>query len=692
MAINWWFPTTEFDTGGDAASINFNKSIEAALREGLQNAIDARWDSETVPVHIDLIVLQNKALKKDFLEALKFDDLKKHLKACFDEQDPGNEILDHLKHGLENIQKNQALLLLKISDYKTTGLYGKEKKDPSMPSNAYRGLMWSSNRSTGKGTSSGGSFGMGKIAYSGISNIRTVLVNSNIATTEPIEGVPNSEIEKLDLTKFTDDKSKNRFLGRADFISHTVEGDDFAEHGRFGNTTQGVAESVWDDRELIQKLYLERGRESGTTILIPAIFTTERITDKPNNNYQQILDDINTKIVKNFWPALYKGNLQVKTSLTVDNEKTTKTSIDPEDYVPNYIDLLKKYENSLEDPFENLDHVTLENVEKIKFEEETAGYSVNLEIPKTRKDLSEDLKDFAHETTSHDVAVLVKKVDISDLSEIEKENVNTFAQFRGPGIIVEYTNREDSMSNMVKFDTLDNDIISIGVYGNYKQEDQDAVIADRFLRWIEPPHHDRWNPDEDTASKWKMFYDTVNRGNKEAANSRYVAHTALVSKLFNYLFREIVTLKEDTPEYQKKLLTVKFSGKKPGGGGGGGGTATKGGIIIPQTKLSYNNEDKMIYGFTEFTIPTKYKKDTCLNVDITSVLVDGLGKDIFFEILNSSNNLGLTKNKSELKINKVSQDNVNQNKAAFEWRINTSNQNIQIDSLAIELQINKVSS
>jgi hypothetical protein len=73
-------------------------------------------------------------------------------------------------------------------------------------------------------------------------------------------------------------------------------------------------------------------------------------------------------------------------------------------------------------------------------------------------------------------------------------------------------------------------------------------------------------------------------------------------------------------------------------------------------------------------------------------LVDGLGKDIFFEILNSSNNLGLTKNKSELKINKVSQDNVNQNKAAFEWRINTSNQNIQIDSLAIELQINKVSS
>jgi hypothetical protein len=37
------------------------------------------------------------------------------------------------------------------------------------------------------------------------------------------------------------------------------------------------------------------------------------------------------------------------------------------------------------------------------------------------------------------------------------------------------------------------------------------VIADRFLRWIEPPHHDRWNPDEDTASKWKMFYDDVNK-------------------------------------------------------------------------------------------------------------------------------------------------------------------------------------
>ena len=94
MAVNWWFGETPFDTGGDPSSLHFSTSIEAALREGLQNAIDAKWEQSTVPVEIELIVLEEKKLKKDFLDALKFRDLKKHIEGCVSQSQEGSEILD----------------------------------------------------------------------------------------------------------------------------------------------------------------------------------------------------------------------------------------------------------------------------------------------------------------------------------------------------------------------------------------------------------------------------------------------------------------------------------------------------------------------------------------------------------------------------------------------------------------------
>ena len=178
MAINWYFEETRLDSGGDPSALNFKNTIEAALREALQNAIDAKWEQNTVPVKIELIVLKDKKLKKDFLDALKFDQLRSHIQGCIEKTNTGGEILDQLKHGMKNMLKNDPLLLLKISDYTTTGLYGSE--GPGEFSNSYRGLIWSKNVASDKGADSGGSFGMGKIAYSGISNIRTFLVNSNI--------------------------------------------------------------------------------------------------------------------------------------------------------------------------------------------------------------------------------------------------------------------------------------------------------------------------------------------------------------------------------------------------------------------------------------------------------------------------------------------------------------------------------
>ena len=158
MPINWYFEETRLDSGGDPSALNFKNTIEAALREALQNAIDAKWEQNTVPVKIELIVLKHKKLKKDFLDALKFDQLRSHIQGCIDKTNTGGEILDQLKHGMKNMLKNDPLLLLKISDYTTTGLYGSE--GPGEFSNSYRGLIWSKNVAYDKGADSGGSFGM----------------------------------------------------------------------------------------------------------------------------------------------------------------------------------------------------------------------------------------------------------------------------------------------------------------------------------------------------------------------------------------------------------------------------------------------------------------------------------------------------------------------------------------------------
>ncbi len=688
MGINWHFEKTRFDSGGDASALNFKRSIEAALREGLQNAIDAKWEQNTVQVKIELIVLKDKKLKKDFLEALNFNQLKTHIQSCVDQTNTGGEILDQLKYGIKNIQKNEPLLLLKISDYTTTGLYGSE--GPTDFSNSYRGLIWSKNKASDKGDDSGGSFGMGKIAYSGISNIRTFLVNSNISTKKPGKGIKEEdEIRNVDL-KTLSKGHKNRLIGRVDLVTHPSDDKDFnfTEDGRFGETKNGFAESIWDDRDLVKRLYMDRGNASGTTVLIPGVFTTENIADKQNIDFQNDINEIKNKIIKNFWPALYKNNLNVEIILTVDNEQELKHEINPEEAMPSFISLLNKYEESLKNPKETLEDVNESNVLKVSLDEESdKGFCVNLNIPKTKNNLLSDYSKFKHISTDHDVAVLVQKVDLNDLTELERELVNTYAQFRGPGIIVEYTNSSDPLTNFINFDTGDSDIISIGVYGTYMQVDEDAFIADRFLKWIEPPHHDMWNPNDDRAQKWTQYYDKNELGGKRiAANKKYFEHTTLIKNLLNNLFREKVDLKEDTPEYQKKLLTVNFKGKK-NSGKGGGGVISSGGKIIPKTILSYDENKETIVGTTSFNIPREYKENSRLNIDIRSVLIDALGKNINFEIINNSKNIEVGKTNDELIIKSINKDK--NNKAQFKWEANTKSQNINPTSISLDLKINK---
>ena len=89
----------------------------------------------------------------------------------------------------------------------------------------------------------------------------------------------------------------NRLIGRADLITHPSENKEFnyIEDGRFGETKNGYAESIWNDKELL-KDFIWIGNASGTTVLIPGVFTTDNITDKQNTDFQNDVNEIKIKL------------------------------------------------------------------------------------------------------------------------------------------------------------------------------------------------------------------------------------------------------------------------------------------------------------------------------------------------------------------------------------------------------------
>ena len=114
-------------------------------------------------------------------------------------------------------------------------------------------MIWSKNVASDKGADSGGSFGMERLLILEYL-ILEPLVNSNISTNKPGIGIKeDDEIRNIDL-KTLSEGYMNRLIGRADLITHPSENKKFnyIEDGRFGETKNGYAESIWNDKELLK--------------------------------------------------------------------------------------------------------------------------------------------------------------------------------------------------------------------------------------------------------------------------------------------------------------------------------------------------------------------------------------------------------------------------------------------------------
>lgn len=156
--------------------------------------------------------------------------------------------------------------ILKISDFNTTGMVYEEDNRGC----DYHSFMKAVGSSFKQG-SAGGSWGLGKGSYFVASSYRTIFVSS---------------VYRND---------KHLFQGKLRLSSHEIDGEIRQGNGSFGLPNQKPV----TDPELIPKLF--KREEQGTSIYIVGF--REQRTWK---------EEIKKSVLDNFWPAIYKGMLEVE--------------------------------------------------------------------------------------------------------------------------------------------------------------------------------------------------------------------------------------------------------------------------------------------------------------------------------------------------------------------------------------------
>lgn len=176
--ILWRFPGNGYtaDTGLDTADMEtFKKDVMASLaREICQNSIDAKQPSNDLPVkvHFKSFSVKNNQIPQ-------IEEIKKQLNNCLETWDNNNKIKLQLIDMLKESNK-EDIYCLRISDFNTTGLLGVQSDADNTP---WHDLVHGSGISN-KGTTSGGSKGIGKFATFVASGFNTVFYSTNTLNNE----------------------------------------------------------------------------------------------------------------------------------------------------------------------------------------------------------------------------------------------------------------------------------------------------------------------------------------------------------------------------------------------------------------------------------------------------------------------------------------------------------------------------
>jgi transcriptional regulator with XRE-family HTH domain len=497
----WYYRPAPLDEGrelGNAAGFAFSGGLATLARETSQNILDETKDGQlTVEARYTLIELSGEALDA-FLDAIQFNDLRPHLAAAADSR---QKVATVIRKGLDALDTERKLMLLRIEDYGAKGLVGPEYEDGNYMA-VVRNILDSF-----KGENAGGSYGLGKSVMWACSQFGLVLINSTLSVAEGVN-------------------REGRFIGRLELPWHRLPGKGgagvvaFAGPAWFGEPDSergGVTRSYWGNDALAADTYLARDNsDSGTSFLIVGAYDP----DDKIETLEEMHDQLVQALAVSFWPAMVErsgGEPGMMTALVRSerNGVAVKSDlVDPAYFSPAKVRMLQAHRDEL-----TVD--TLENPGDV------VRRRVPLNVPKR-------IGRGPHSAQQQEAIVL-----ITEAGEDESDT-NRVAYMRGSHMIV----REEPVIGLPMGSRNFHALVLAGLAAGDEPADK---AADRFLRAAEPPAHDTWEVTPDVSGSYARGYGKALTDLK-----------AEVRKVIREVVGRPISDLSDGPDALKELLRISL--------------------------------------------------------------------------------------------------------------------------------------
>lgn len=448
MQWQWQPQNPAYGNYGNANQWTVNAGLTSLARESAQNSNDARLPGQPADLVYRFIRLRGER-RRAFEEALQWDGrLRPHLEAMGSSAG-GAVAAGQIRTGLEALRAAESLTLLAVSDYGCRGLTGPEfaMGDEDDFGNFIK--LCRLDLFSGKDQAAGGSFGLGKAVYWRFSRVQTVLFNSTVAPGEGVGG-----------------RHRNRLFGVQQGVVHRYGDAGYQGRGYFGvagSETEPVR-SIWAEDELIASLHLGRDDERpGTTALLVGFYDP----DNPHagldgrKDLESLAKELRSGIEENFWPLLTRRRMGVRIDVEEDGRVVSTEAVDGAETFTELVRALRKFDaGDISD--------TLDEPEAIVVRD------VPIRVPARRDD--------PHPVFDHQAKLVVTMSD-DNTDALE----NRVCLFRRAEMIVETLDQSFDGRTYHAF-------LLAGAAIRPDAPTQDELRADDFLRFSEPPAHDRWLP------------------------------------------------------------------------------------------------------------------------------------------------------------------------------------------------------
>ncbi|NBI01078.1 hypothetical protein FG111_05725 [Lactobacillus kunkeei] len=275
--LTWFVPmsASQKAVGANDASAEHFDGIGSAIRENLQNSLDARED-ETKPVKVEIALDSIKT--RNFPGIENFLSYLPKIEDYWDDNNTNKLIKD-----VKSCFNSDTIPVLRFSDFNTKGAQGADNYSPDDSSSPWYRLT-SANFATGNSsnTTSGGSFGIGKNASYPISKINTLFYLTKTRNSDITYSIGNANLASF---YENGEKSSNYF------------------------TLSKKSDLTPFDRQILEFNSGYKRTEIGTDVIVMGFY-----------GESSLLDSAKKYVLTNFLASIFFNKLEITIKLSDDNK------------------------------------------------------------------------------------------------------------------------------------------------------------------------------------------------------------------------------------------------------------------------------------------------------------------------------------------------------------------------------------